>query len=71
MKVIKDKEVFTPITMVIESQAELDALVIGMNHNYESFVEGNANMFEDGRFNAANLVRSKMWELFRSVLQGK
>lgn len=71
MKVGKDKEVFTPITMVIESQAELDALVIGMNHNYESFVEGNADMFEDDRFNAANLVRSEMWELFRSVLQGK
>lgn len=44
MKVERQSKTFTPITITIESQVELDALLIGMNHSrnsLRSFVENN------------------------------
>ena len=34
MKIERQSKTFTPITITIESQLELDALLIGMHHSY-------------------------------------
>lgn len=41
MKVVRENKGFTPIVITIESQAEFNALWVGLNHNERSFKDAS------------------------------
>lgn len=68
MKVEYKQPEFTPITLIIESQAELDALWIGMNSSSTSF-RSNALALTDITPEVVNSAASQHGNIWRAINQ--
>lgn len=70
MKVTQEREDFKPVTIVLESQAEVDALLICLNINGKEF-EASCNelgsTIPTGREEAASLRLFPMWKLVQAL----
>ena len=59
MKIERQSKTFTPVTITIESQVELDALLIGMNHSESTFRSFRDSISAATDCNLKDLIEAK------------
>lgn len=63
---------FEPITITIQSQAELDALLVGLNHSEESFKDALVDIkITPDAFQAASEVVAGIWFKINSLYKAE